>query len=211
MIANLGDPRELVLRSEQVETPGVSGRANELFKKKYVLLGQALAHKKMLEFLGRLKRSLENEKQQQKQQSQTQPAEAAESQETISELQYKGGPSYHLRNQSAYRSRFTGARSFGGVQHPTAPKKSKRKKVRRENLARKLEEAVLNEVGYDYDGTMILADAGRLAIDDEVVIDNHADVLRVLVMWLIDNRPEVLNSALSGIRDMVDAGTVFRQ
>jgi len=51
---------------------------------------------------------------------------------------------------------------------------------------------------------------GQFIIDGEVAISNHADILKVLVMWLANNRPEVAQSAVDSIADMVRSGTVFR-
>jgi len=205
LLANLGDPKELVARAKNVETPNVSHRAEKAFERKYALLGRAAAHNALIKFLGRLKQASDADKARKSEQSKAQEGLA-------SEAQYKSPTTFHLRNQTAYPSNIGPTISFGGVEHP--PKKRKKKLTPKEELERKLDAAfkiIDEELSMERDGALLAAELGQFIVDGEIVIDNHADLLKILVMWLVDNRPEVLQSAVDSIGDMVRSGTAFRK
>lgn len=217
IMANLDDYDELVKRAESVEVPSISNRANEAFKKKYALLGQALAHKKMSEFVDKLNQAIQNAKEQAKQNSEASQTSQTPQESKIDETQYKHGSTFHLRNQTSFPSGLTYTRSFGGDvaqqrKNGKPSRKRKRKRIRKENLNNKLLNAfatINEELAHAHDNVVLKADEGQFIIDGENTITNHADILKALFIWLIDNRPEVLNSAMLGIADMLDRGTIL--
>lgn len=229
LFANLGDPQDLVRRAEQIDTPQVSGRAAEAFKRKFVLLGRAAANKNVIDFVQRLKASMDAEKEQNEQEKQEDTltngptATAVETARTagVNESQYKGPSGKHLRSQSFYPASVNPSKSMGGVVdaggHLKRIKKNTKKKTRShasENISIKLDEIlglISEEIAVKGDeGTVLAAERGQFVVDGEIVIGNHADILKILVMWLIDNRPEVMQSAVDSIAEMVRTGTVFR-
>jgi hypothetical protein len=201
LLANLGDPKDLVTRAEQVQTPQISQRAENLFKRKYSLLGRAAGQQAVIDFIGRLKKAMDAEK------------AAGEKQKAgaLGESQYKNATGLHLRRQSAHPSSIGPSRSFGGVVD-TGGKKNKNARARKAIEERldtifSVNEEIAVKAG---DKTVLAAERGELVVDGKPVITNHADILKVLVMWLVNNRPEVMQSAIDSIADMARTGTVFR-
>jgi len=193
--------------SENVKTPNISQRAAAAFKKKFGLLGKANAHQNIIKFLNRLSKAIELEKEK------NAAASAAKS-DVATESQYHAATGSHLRNQTAWPASITPSKSFGGVRDTGGGKKKKNARKRmRENISHRLDSifSVLGEeVAVRNNEAALAAERGQFIVDGEVAIGNHADILKILVMWLAENRPEVAKSAVDSIADMVRSGTVFR-
>ena len=199
LLANLGDIKELVAKSNAIELPRVSQRAIFALKRKFVLLGQAAANERTRKFLMRIKAGMEQEKE--------------ASKNVASESQLHSPTGFHLRNQSAFPGSITASKSFGGASDPggggtNAKRKHTRVLESRLNYAfGLLEEEIAVRVG---DGTSLMAERGQLLVDGEPAITNHADLLKIMVLWMAENEPVALRSAVDSMADMVRSGTVFR-
>ena len=80
-------------------------------------------------------------------------------------------------------------------------------------LSRMLDQAfgaINEEVGARTEDAALLAERGQFVVDGKVVIGNHADILKILVMWMMDQRMEVLQSAIASIADSARNGSIFR-
>ena len=212
LLANLGDPNELVRRSRNIETPRVSQRAENAFKRKFALLGRAMAHVSIIKFAKRLRSAIDQDKAKKAAESKKEQVSAPS---VPTEGQYKTPGDFHTRNQSAFPSSINPTMSFGGVvAGKIGKKKHARKLTPKEELELKLDGAfgaINEELTMKHGGSMLAAERGRFIVDGEVAIDNHADLLKILVLWLVDNRPEVMQSAVDGIGEMVRSGTAFRK
>jgi len=131
------------------------------------------------------------------------------------ESQYHSPTGYHVRNQTAYRASIGPSKSFGGVSDRPGKggkRKNARKRVR-EDIESRLD-SILSIIGEEVavrnGSAAMAAERGQFIVDGEVAISNHADILKILVMWLAENRPEVAKSAVDSIADMVRSGTIFR-
>ena len=136
-------------------------------KKKFVLMGQAVAYKKIVDFVERIKQGMEDEKN--------------KSEEERQHDKLAGG----------------GSGGNGAV----------------ESFLDQLESAlklIEEEISIEANGAILEAERGRLTVDGAVAIDNHADILKILTMWLGDNRPKVMEAAVDGIAKMIRSGTAFR-
>ena len=236
MLANLGDPHKLAKRAEEIEIPNVSNRALERFKKRFVLLGQAVGAQRIVNFLNRLQDSLGAEKAANQKQSAAAGAGSGGGQAQVKlagkeapdnalrESQYHGPTGFHRRNQTAYPGSINPSMTFGGFYDTGGPtnKSNKKKKrtgvgasVREEGLEAILDARfdVLDEdfgIGTGTGDATIEADAGRFVVDGQVVMSNGADILKALAMWLIDNEPGVMDQAAEGLAKMVRQGELFR-
>jgi len=126
LLANLGDPHKLAKRAEEIEVPQVSKRALERFKKRFVLLGQAVGAQRIVNFLQRLQDSLAAEKAANQKQGAEQGGSGdgaslnlAAGKEapanSLSESQYHGPSGFQVRSQSAYPGSINPSMSFGGT------------------------------------------------------------------------------------------------
>lgn len=167
-------------------------RALESLKKKYALLGQAAANKNMIDFLGRLQDGLNQEKESKTQEKTEVPVVASES-------QYKHPTGRHLRSQSAFPSSINKSRSFGGRKDQTL----------RERLDAAID-AIDEDVAVQKEGGVLMADRGQFFVDGELAIGNHADILKLLVVWMAENAPEVMKSAVDDMANMVRNGAQLR-
>lgn len=201
ILVHLEQPQDLIARAEKVQVPQVSQRALGSFERKYVLLGQALAHKKLIEFITRLKDSIATEKQEKS-------AAKGTEEPALGESQYKMPDENMIRRQSQHPSTFDQATSQGGIQkRDYKKKKNKNLKERLDDVLQAISE---EEVAWQTPNGVLAAERGQFIVGDKVAIGNHADILKILVMWLVDNRPEVLKSAVEGIANMVREGANFR-
>lgn len=196
LLANIGDPHELILRSNAIDVPQrISKRASKLFKKKYGLLGQAMAQRKILKFAERLKEQMDSDKEQKQQKS-------------MSESQYKSPTGYHLRNQTSFRQSFGPSKSFGGVED-TGGKNKKGKKRKIDELEEKLMSVLEEGIVIRNNDSLLSVDKGELMIDGQVVATSHVDILKLIVMWLLNNREGMMGTILDGVSDMVRNGDVI--
>ncbi len=230
MEVNVGDVDEQEARAKLMEIPGIESVPESVLdgiKKKYGLLGQVSAYRRFRSFLQRIKSTLDAEEAQQKAESEANRAKeeaqsAAEVQPAgeapapgqelvgVKEDQYKQPNGLHRRNQSAHPSNFTGAKSFGGV-GPEVDKKKKKKKLSIESkLAEILIDSLTEEVTVQGNEAVLMAEEGRLVVDGEVVINNHADLLSALTMWMMNERPETMKNAVDGLGEMSRDGTFFK-
>jgi len=219
IIANLGDPQAMAKRSELMQIPKLSGKGLSSVTKRFALLGKAHAHAQLLAFLKRLQSGMQDEK------DKNAAASAAASGEgetalaagrvpadnSLDESQYHSPTGKHLRDQSAYPASINPSMSFGGVFDTGGRKKSKKKRAC-ESLDTIFKTITIDEeIAVRHGGAALAAERGQFIIDGEIAIDNHADVLKILVMVLADNNPEALRSAVDNIADMVKSGAIFRK
>ena len=127
----------------------------------------------------------------------------------ISDGQYKHSSAFHLRNQSSFPSSFGPTKSFGGVQYKTKGKKAKLKEADVDKLLSSLFEDMTEDMKFDDGVNSINAEEGTIYTNGNLTVENHADALRVLVDWLVDNRAEVLQSFLAGFASNVSSGASF--
>lgn len=121
------------------------------------------------------------------------------------EDQYKSPTGFHRRRQSSYPSSFTKSKSFGGVAGDKV-EKSKPKS----DLDNKLGKAISEEQQViKNSGAYIAPRRGQFIIDGKIVISNHADLLKALVGWMIDNNLDVLQHAISDIRKQIESGAIY--
>lgn len=237
MKVNIGEPDDYLAKAEGMKIPGLANVPPETLralKIKYGLLGQVAAYRKFMKFVSRMEGSMDDMEKKQEEKNAAKKAKEQESQgldqqlagkvpgaggeapqqlaagkeidaEPISDGQYKGSGSFHLRNQSSFPSSFGPTKSFGGVQYK---KKGKQTKLK-EGDVDKLLSSLFEDMKFGDGMNSINAEEGTITVDGQPVVTNHADVLRVLVDWLVDNRPEVLKSALSGVADSVRSGANF--
>ena len=220
MKVNIGDPKEMQLKAETMVVPGadrVPSRTLEGLKKKYGLLGQVSAYKKFSEFLIRLESEMRAEEARNKAESEANKDEEADdiaamsTEGPVQEDQYKASGGFHRRNQSMYPSSFSPSKSFGGVDQNL--RKKKKKVTKKEGIEAKLDEileTLSEELSVRGDKSFLMGEEGKLIVDGVTAIDNHADILKVLVMWMMDHRPQVMHSAVDGVGDMVRNGTLFK-
>jgi len=196
----------LKAKSDRVEVPKASKQAVQAFKRKFAYLGKALAYQELLGFLNRLQKSMADEKEVNAAKSQN-----AQKGQVAVESQYHGPSGKHTRDQSMYPGSIRPSMSYGGVVDGKGVKKKKRT---RESIEDKLTAALSvidEEVAIRSGQSALAAERGEFLVDGEVAIANHADILKILIMWLADNRPEVAKSAVDSIADMVRSGTIFRR
>jgi len=193
----------LIQQSKAIPVSGkVSSRLLNALRKKYGLLGQALAHEKLVGFINRLREGMDAEKETKEQEKQETPKLQKP---LATESQYKSPTGAHVRRQSMYPGSVDKSRSFGGVVD------SRNVLNKRLDEAFKSIDTVNEEIAVRSENDALLAEAGRFIVDKRVAMSNHADILKVLVLWLQDNRPEVMRSAVESMADMVRSGTIFRK
>jgi hypothetical protein len=209
IMANLGNPQAMAKRSELMEIPKLSGRGLAAVKKRFMLLGAAHSNSKLLQFLKRLQGGMDAEKEKNAKAS----ADAKEAEPTTAlESQYHSPTGKHTRDQCAYPASFGPSRSFGGVKDSGGGRKSKKRVHTREGLVAKLGTITIDEaIAIKTDRAILAAERGQFVVGDGVAIDNHADLLKILVLWLAENAPEVTKKAVNSIADMIDDGTIFRK
>lgn len=214
--ANLGDFSQLEEKAKGIDIPGIEKIPEDILRKikeKYVAVGTARARKRIHEFISRLHQSIEQEKEQSRIQSQkAQETQGTQDELSLDESQYKNPTGYHLRNQTSFRASIGPSVSFGGVIDQRNRKK--RKRTSKEELEQKLDEAfalIKEELAIRSDDAELLSGSGRLFVDGELVINNHTDLLRILTTWLMDNHPDIMLNAISGLADMVKSGAAFKE
>jgi len=199
VLAKVGDPDAIRRRAASIDvkdTADIPRAIRNKLAKRYALLGQAVLASELTEFLRRLAAEIENQKQQKK----------------VSESQLKSPTSIHIRRQSAFPSSINRSKSFGGVVDG-APGTTKSNRPKKKTGTRALKErldAITEEVGLVVGKNALAAERGRFIVDGKVAIDNHADILKVLVMWFLDHNPEVLKIAINDIAESIRSGAVFR-
>lgn len=235
---NVGKPDDFLQKAENMKIPGLANMPPETLralKTKYGLLGQVAAYRKFLKFITRLEIQMDeiSDKQEQKNAAKKANKEEGEGLQPqlagkigppeaegqrlaagkeadgnpINDGQYKGSGEFHLRSQSAFPSSFGPTKSFGGIQYRKTSKK-KGKKLKESDIDKMLS-SLLEDMSFSDGVNSINAEEGTIFTDGSLAVGNHADVIRVLVDWLVDNRPEVLKSFLSGFSDSVRSGATF--
>jgi len=204
LMANIGDPQVLVAQSQNIELPSMSKRALNTVKRKFVLLGKAAFAQSVLDFVTRLKQTVDSTKEQQSQKAQAEKMQQGQ----MDESQFKGPSGKHTRSQSMFRQSISPSMSFGGVKDVGG--KQKKKSTAKEDLEARIASILNEDVTIRADGAALLVDRGEFVVDGEVVIRNHADILKLAITWLMDNYPEVAQAAVDGVADMARNGAIFR-
>lgn len=195
---NLEDADELTAKAKSidVDTSGIPDDVLQKLYERFTILGMADHVNKIKKFVNKIKNAIDEEEK--RNQEKSQQRQEQEAQATVAESQYKYPDDKHTRDQSSYPSNVGSAKSHGGVtKSKFLEKLSKSIKSIEEDVAIKDQEITMD------------ANSGKLFINGETVIDNHADVLKLLSIWLLDNDPEALKVALNGIKEMIDNGAFF--
>jgi len=243
LIANIGNPESLIAKAENVQVPHVSRRGMEAFRKRFALVGQAMAHRNILGFLQRLKSSMDQEKRQgEAERAQQQQSVATEgvgqplvelNTDNINNYRVGMDVEFVVSDRSPQLRRGTivevGPESMGimvpgshrGIMHTVVARMSKVSQCdwrKGGSLTDAAFEARLNsrlatieeDIAVRAQGASLAAEQGRLVVDGEIAVNNHADILKLLTMWLLENEPEVMRDAVDSMANMVRKGTVFR-
>jgi hypothetical protein len=115
----------------------------------------------------------------------------------LTDDQFKFSTDKMVRKQSAFRSSFHPSRSFGGITRATRKKKKK-------NITEEFKVP-----GRHQPHTILDVEAGQLIINDQTVINNHADLLHQLVEWLAKNDMVNLQAAIDDLGDAIKSGADF--
>ena len=182
LIANIGNPDDIIAKAEAVQIPHISRRGLEAVRKRFALAGQAMAYRSILGFLQRLKQSMDMEKKQGE-------AERAQEQPVATEGIGPWGRKARITTEPP---------KLGFTDVAFEAKLNSRLATMDEDLAVHAQDASL------------AAEQGRFVVNGEIAVGNHADILKLLVMWLLENKPEVMQAAVNNMANMVRKGTVLR-
>ena len=126
----------------------------------------------------------------------------------IGESQYKHPTGSLLRRQSSFRSSLGKTKSFGGV---VDQQKGKKKPTLEGRLDAAFEAITEGDMAIRAPGVVFDHESGELIVDDNVVVENsHADLLKLLVSWLMSNNPEIFKKAVEEIANGVRTGQYIR-